>query len=169
MRRCGTSVILLMAALAGCDRQEKAAPFGPASGEVVGTLDFPVSAAAKDPAVNDLVRSALMACLRGDYSRFRSFWSPTEEPPPRQQFERSWQPIRKISVHAVQPMRHTERGDVLYYVHVGIEFGPGAKHASRELVVLVVHEGHTWCLARAPQSLRKEVLKTDDDVDADDS
>jgi len=157
------AVVSMMVLSARCDRQEKKAPFGPASGEVVGTLDFPVEAASDDPAVNEVVRSSLLACLRGDYNRFRSHWSPTEEPLRRQQFERSWQPIRKIAVATVQPMRHADHGGLLYYVHARLEFGPGAKQTSREVVVLIVREGESWHLARAPKSLVKQLLQTDAD------
>ena len=56
-------------------------------------------------------------------------------------------------------MRHPKDGSILYYVHVGIERAPQVREPKREVVLLIVKRNGHWRLARAPDGVRKRVLK----------
>lgn len=112
-----------------------------------------------DPTVNGFVRATIEACASADYERFRALWSATEEPLSREQFERGWRTARRIEVHALQPLRHPKDGSILYYIHASVELAPQVREPKREVVLLIVKRDGRWRLARAPDSVRKRVLK----------
>ena len=165
MKAIASPLLLVILAAAGCaDERVRPNPAN-ASEKRADRLVFPEAVAADDRAVNQIVRDAMMACLDDDYDRFRGLWSATEEPLKRKQFERQWQPVRRISIRKIQPMRHARNERLLYYVHAGFEFGVGARRPESDAVFLIVRENDTWRLARAPKSLVKQVRQksTDDE------
>lgn len=151
-------VLLVVLALGGCADDPAKTSRATASGQEPTRLVFPKSAQVDDPSVNEVVRAMMTACIENDYARFRALWSATEQPLKRRQFDRRWQPIRRITIRKVQPMRHADDQRLLYYVHAGFEFGAGAREPKREVVFLMVWQNDAWRLGRAPKSLVKQVL-----------
>lgn len=163
MKAAASPILPIVLAAAGCaDDRARPDPVSPAD-RGAHRLVFPQALAADDRTVNQLVRDAMMSCLDDDYDNFRALWSATEQPIKRAQFERHWQPVRRIFIRKIQPMRHAESERLLYYVHAGFEFGVGARRSQGDAVFLIVRENDTWRLARAPKSLTTQVRQKDND------
>ena len=150
--------IAALAAVGGCSRDEPE-PESVATPQPGVRVVFPPSVEVDDATINDFVRKTIEICASADYERFRALWGATEEPFTREQFERGWQTARRIEVHALQPMRHPKDGSILYYIHASVELAPQMREPKREVVLLIVKRDGRWRLARAPDSVRKRVLK----------
>lgn len=174
MKATASQILAVLLVVCGCTNDTAPLPESPDSSGAAkapeadaGRLVFPESVATGDGTVNELVRAAMTACLDNDYDALRALWSATERPLKRRQFDRQWQPVRRITVREVQPMRYAEDDRLLYYVHAGFEFGVGARQPERDVVLLVVLQNEAWRLARAPKSLVRQVRdKNSDDAES---
>lgn len=157
-RRTHGYAAAILATFCGCARDEPESQAAPAVERAVQVV-FPAAVEVDDATVNDFVRTTIEACASADYDRFRALWGASEEPFTREQFERGWQTARRIEIHDIQPMRHPKDGSILYYVHAGVELAPQIREPKREVVLLIVKRGGHWRLAKAPETVRKRVLK----------
>ncbi len=124
-------------------------------------LVFPDEVHTDDPQVNELVSRALDVTAGQDYEEFRLLWAADDEPFARDQFERGWQSLKRISVDLIQKMRDPRDNVVFYALYARAELDPQEippdEEAKRDIVLVIRRENDQWRLAHAPERVRDVV------------
>jgi len=124
-------------------------------------LVFPDEVRTDDPAINEFVSRALDVTASRDYEEFRLLWAASDEPFARDQFERGWRSVRKISVDLLQKIRDPKDDAVFYALYARAELDPDEippdQEPERDIVLVIRPENDEWRLAHAPERVRDAV------------
>ena len=144
----------------GCEREEQpeveAGP--PPEPEI---LDFPAELRVEDETVNAFIRDVIQTCASGDYEAFRMLWSARDDPFPRDQFERAWQSVQKVTINGVRAVLNPRDGSKLYAVGARVELDPTVREPVREVVILLTWETNQWRLTMPPAGLPHNLFDTE--------
>ena len=125
-----------------------------------------------DDEARQVVRQLIDACVQGDYDQFRLMWTISQDPYPRNAFEKGWKAVQEVQILNVVKRRRPA-GDAPYEIVFGIAahvaLDPSIPEPERDIVLLLIPENNTWKIARPPGRFARELLGLPEDAPLEDA